>query len=104
MIKLNDNYKIDFDPLNIVLYSVKKSGKDSKNPGEEYYKAVGYFGDFESLLNKLINLQVKLDGDNFEDLKQIVKKIEEFKEETNKNLLEVIQNNNSIPDKFKKER
>ena len=36
MIKLNDNYKIDFDPLNIVLYSVKKAGKDKRKKSFKY--------------------------------------------------------------------
>lgn len=87
MIKLNNKYKIGFDPLNIILYKIGTKGENSKNPGEESRQTIGYYDNFSSLLNKLVKEELLENNNNYDSIKEIIDKIEEFK----KDILEKIE-------------
>lgn len=87
MIKLNDKYKIGFDPLNIILYKIGVKGENSKNPGEESRQTIGYYDNFGSLLNKLVKEELLENNNDYNSIKEIIDKIEEFK----KDILEKIE-------------
>ena len=55
MITLSKDYTIKFEPTNIILVKTGIKGAKAKNPGEKAEKIVGYFSDFEYLIEKLLN-------------------------------------------------
>ena len=87
MIRVNKDYAIDFDSKNVTLYKISKKGKESKNPGQEIFSALGYYGKFEHLIGKL--LQDKLAESEIETLQEILDKIEEFKQDILKSIIEI---------------
>ena len=87
MIRVNKDYAIDFDSKNVTLYKISKKGKESKNPGQEIFSALGYYGKFEHLIGRL--LQDKLAECEIETLQEILDKIEEFKQDILKSIIEI---------------
>lgn len=87
MIKVNKDYAIDFDSKNVTLYKIGKKGKESKNPGQETFSALGYFGKFEHLIDRM--LQDKLAEEKKETLQEILDKIEEFKQDVLQSIIEL---------------
>lgn len=75
MIRLNDEYCIKFDGLNIILCKKIESKKSDK----ENYKAIGYFSDFEHLSKKLILDHILIN--NFNTLEEIIQEIKNFEKE-----------------------
>ena len=54
---IGDKYKIESEPMNIVLYKkhiVKKKG--SKNIGEESWEVIGYYSTIQHVLIALVDL------------------------------------------------
>lgn len=83
MIKLNDEYSIDFDPYNLKLC------RDvvNKKTGESYRKVVGYYGDFTHLVDRIIEQKIKdVEVDKLQD---IVKEIRKTKKEILQKIIEV---------------
>lgn len=78
--KLNNEYFIEFDPMNVVLYKAGEKGAETKNPGEKTKRVIGYFPTFKDLLNRLIHDKILNDND-CSDLKEVIAKIEEFKKD-----------------------
>lgn len=76
MIKLNNDYQIGFDTMNVILYKKHITGEKSKNQGEEYWEPVGYFGKFKHLIAALLNNKILLD--NPKDIQEIKDLIEKF--------------------------
>lgn len=87
MIKLNNDYNIGFDSMNVILYKKINRTETSKNPNEEKFNVVGYFGSFEHLIDKLLN--DKLLHTNFNNLEEIKKEIYNFKEEILNKIIEL---------------
>lgn len=80
MIKLNDKYSIDFDTYNIMLRETKV-GATGKHIGEERFEIIGYCTNFETLAKFLIEREIKINGETFETLNDIINLINNFKEE-----------------------
>ena len=102
MIRVNKDYAIDFDSKNVTLYKISKKGKESKNPGQEIFSALGYYGKFEHLIGRLLQdklaetirlLQkygeIEKDLSLIETLQEILDKIEEFKQDILKSIIEI---------------
>lgn len=79
IIKLNEDYGIGADDLNIVLYQRKVNNtKTSDNYGKEYYSAVGYYGNIESLLKNLVNKQIMLEAAQQKSLDDLVSNVDKY--------------------------
>jgi hypothetical protein len=87
MIRLNDEYQIGFDSMNVTLYRKVKRTEKAKNPDEEKFNVVGYFGSFEFLVNKLLEDKI-LHGD-YNDLEDIKKEIINFKKDILNKIIEL---------------
>jgi len=73
------NYLITSDEMNIVLNKRKIRGKESKNPGEEYYSSIGYFSTMESCLEALIEHKISaVDAATISELLSEIKNISKF--------------------------
>ena len=79
MIKLSRDYTIKFEPTNIILVKTGVKGAKAKNPGEKAEKTVGYFSDFEHLIEKLLN--DKIIEFNSNNIQELIEEIKSFKEE-----------------------
>ena len=79
MIKLSKDYTIKFEPMNIILVKTGIKGAKAKNPGEKAEKTVGYFSDFEHLIEKLLN--DKIIEFNSNNIQELIEEIKSFKEE-----------------------
>ena len=79
MIKLSKDYAIKFEPMNIILVKTGIKGVKAKNPGEKAEKIVGYFSDFEYLIEKLLN--DKIIEFNSNNIPELIGEIKSFKKE-----------------------
>ena len=79
MIKLSKDYAIKFEPMNIILVKTGIKGVKAKNPGEKAEKTVGYFSDFEYLIEKLLN--DKIIEFNSNSIPELIEEIKSFKKE-----------------------
>ena len=79
MIKLSRDYTIKFEPMNIILVKTGIKGAKAKNPGEKAEKTVGYFNDFEYLIEKLLN--DKIIEFNSNSIQELIEEIKSFKKE-----------------------
>ena len=79
MIKLSRDYTIKFEPTNIILVKTGVKGAKAKNPGEKAEKIVGYFSDFEYLIEKLLN--DKIIEFNSNNIPELIEEIKSFKKE-----------------------
>lgn len=79
MIKLSRDYTIKFEPTNIILVKTGVKGAKAKNPGEKAEKIVGYFSDFEYLIEKLLN--DKIIEFNSNNIQELIEEIKSFKKE-----------------------
>lgn len=79
MIKLSRDYTIKFEPMNIILVKTGIKGAKAKNPGEKAEKIVGYFSDFEYLIEKLLN--DKIIEFNSNNIPELIEEIKSFKKE-----------------------
>ena len=70
--KINKNFKIESDSLNVVLYRFKKD----KN-GEEYWSPLGYYSTVKLALNGLVDQGVR--DTELRDFKEVCKKVDELK-------------------------
>ncbi len=87
MIKLTNDYAIDFDSLNIILYKrVNKGSNNYKKFEDKFYKAMYYYADFETLTTSLANNYILDNGEQYNDLKDIISSINLFKKEITTNL------------------
>ena len=61
MIKLNEDYTLSADSMNILLHQRKVNQREgTKSYGDEYYSVIGYCTSVESLLKALINKHIQL--------------------------------------------
>lgn len=79
MITLSKDYAIKFEPTNIILVKTGIKGAKAKNPGEKAEKIVGYFSDFEYLIEKLLN--DKIIEFNSNNIPELIEEIKSFKKE-----------------------
>jgi len=76
MLKLDENYAIGADPLNIILYQ-RKVTKKGKTPGTETWRAIRYYRNCENALEGLVDL--KINSTDLKDLETIVREIQATK-------------------------
>ena len=74
MLKINRNYRIEADSLNVTLCQ-REISKNTR--GEERWRRVAYFSTCESALKALVDMEIR--GTGLEDLKQVATKIQELK-------------------------
>lgn len=92
MIELNDKYIIGFDEMNIILYEkINSKGGNRKKYKDSYLNAIGFFGDFKSLLNHLVKHQILCSREDFSTLQDILNAIEDFKNELSIKIKAVIE-------------
>ena len=76
--KIGNNWKVEAEPMNIVLYKKRKGHrKDTGKPFVDWITA-GYFATMKGVLTELVNLSVK--GSELKDLKDIVDRIDTIHE------------------------
>lgn len=56
-------YEIKTDRLQWILYEKKTTGEDSKNPGETYLEPLGYYGSLNSLVEALMDQELRDEWD-----------------------------------------
>ena len=79
IIKLNEDYGIGADDLNIILYERKMNKTEtSNNYGKEYYSPIGYYGNIESLLKNLVNKRIMLEVSENTTLEALVNSIDVY--------------------------
>lgn len=79
IIKLNEDYGIGADDFNVILYKRQVNKKeDSKNYGVEYYSAIGFYSNVESLLKGLINKQIQINIAEQTSLESLVNSVETY--------------------------
>lgn len=74
---INENYKIESDSLNVILYSKGVS----KRTGRLYWRPIGYYSNFHSALNNLLDIEVLKTG--LEDFEAVCRKQDELYELVN---------------------
>ncbi len=77
-IRIGKKHAIVSIPMNIVLREKKVRGKDSKQPGEEYWIDIGYFGKVEDALNALLDEKIR--NSDAKSLADVIKVINDTKE------------------------
>lgn len=79
VIKLNEDYGIHADDLNITLCQRRVSNVvGSPNYGKEFYATVGYYGNVESLIKALVNKQIMIEAKQQETLQDLSNSIEKY--------------------------
>lgn len=79
IIKLNEDYGIGADDLNIILYERKRNKTEtSNNYGKEYYSPIGYYGNIESLLQSLVNKRIMLEASENTTLEALVSSVDSY--------------------------
>lgn len=75
---INNKYCITSDERQFIVNQKGIAGKESKNPGVETLRPVGYFGTLSQCLKFLVNKQV-LDSDcrSFKDVVSLIQKLNE---------------------------
>ena len=74
---INKDWKIESDDMNITIYQKGIKGEKADKPGEETWKAYGYYPTPKAALRGLLNAEVM--GTGLKDFETIVAKIEEVK-------------------------
>lgn len=77
IIKLNNDYGISVDDMNIVLHKARIAEK-GKNAGTVQYTAIGYYSSIESLLRGLVNKQVLVSVKDQESLEAVAKSVDVY--------------------------
>ena len=67
---IGKRWKVESDSLNVTLF--KKMGRDKK----EYWRAEGYFSNFQNALKGLADYEIK--GTGLDDLKRVSKRQDEI--------------------------
>ena len=94
IIKLSEEYGIGSDEFNIILYQRKVNNKEhSKNYGNEYYSAIGYYSSIEAVLRALINRQVQLNLSEQTTLESLVNSVETYVQLLSKNVEQLVKGN-----------
>lgn len=79
IIKLNEDYGIGSDEMNVILYQRKVNKKEeTKNFGKEYYSPIGYYSCVESVLRALINKQIQINLVEQTTLESLVNSVETY--------------------------
>lgn len=73
MLKLNEDYVIDTDQFNIILYQVKTVQKGER-AGEKVNKVIGYYGSVGAVLRAIYHLEVV--GQGVSDLAALNRHVE----------------------------
>ena len=91
MIKLNDDYALSADDLNILLHERKVNQKEgTKNCGKEYYSVVGYYSSVESVLKALVNKRIQLGIAEQTTLESLVNSVETYVSLLHDNVVKVV--------------
>ena len=93
MIKINDNYYIKFEPMNIVLCQKKIHKRTTKRykEGDLYLEAIAYFGTMEHLINHILNNHfINSKDKDFTDIQDLIESINNFKIEIINKMKEVL--------------
>ena len=69
--KINKNFKIESDSLNVVLY------KKISRKGEEYWSPISYHATVKEALNGLVDQGIR--DTELRDFKEVCKKVDELK-------------------------
>ena len=79
IIKLNEDYGLSADDLNLILMHRKvNQDKDSVNYGKESYSNIGYYSNIESFLKNLVNKRILLEVQENDTLEALVSSIERY--------------------------
>lgn len=85
MIKIAEDYGIDFDKLNINLYEKyeKREGKGKNAPlsGEVGWREISHHGSWDSIVEKLEKLTLSSNNDSLKSMKEAVEEIKQLKAE-----------------------
>lgn len=87
MIKINNEYSVGFDSMNVVLYKTRIAGEKAKNSGEEVAEAIGFYGKFTHLISAMLN--DKIISSDCSDIKELNSLIKKFEEDILKSIIEL---------------
>lgn len=79
MLRIAKEYYLDSDSCNFTLYE-RKISQGEKNKGEEYFKALGYYGSIKNLYEAIIQREVSDDLGLIENMNKIINLMEEIKD------------------------
>ena len=82
MIKLNENYAIDFDAYNIML--------KYKSKGSKGYRVLGYYMSFDEMANSILKHTYLVPKSKVESLYEVQENMVKLKEELAGNIKELI--------------
>ncbi len=72
-IRIGKKHIITSTSMNIVLKEKRTKGVDSKQPGEEYWVDIGYYGKVEHAVNALLDRKVRVsDARTLADVVKVV--------------------------------
>lgn len=79
IIKLNKDYAISSDDLNLTLHKcMVVTSESSKKFGEEYFPVIGYYSTIEGLLKGLIQKQINIEVKRQEVLESVSEGVEKY--------------------------
>lgn len=76
-------FKITSDDKNFILQE-KKTAKEGKSAGEEYFVTVGYYGRVEDAAKRIIDQQIK--SSECKELKEVIQLIRQVKVDIDQSL------------------
>lgn len=79
MLRIAKEYYLDSDSYNFTLYE-RKISQSGKTKGEEYFKALGYYGSIKNLYEAIIQREVSDDLGLIENMNKIINLMEEIKD------------------------
>lgn len=91
-IQITDNYRITSDKLNIILQEKYEKrdgkGKNATPTGEFNYQNVGYFGNLDHLVKRLVEKEIY--NSDAESLHSVVDQIDELTKQMQKHLTDKV--------------
>ena len=76
---INENYRLETDPLNVTLLEKYECKKEGKKTGEVNYKVIGYYSNFKQALQGCLRRNIMIS--DLEGLQLISNRIETAYEE-----------------------
>lgn len=79
VIKLNEDFGIHADDLNITLCH-RRVNKTEGSPafGNEYYSTIGYYGNVESLIKAIVNKRIMLEAAQQQTLEDLASSVDTY--------------------------
>ncbi len=91
IIKLNEDYALSADSMDILLHQRKVNQKEcTEGYGDEYYSVIGYYSSVERVLKALINNQIQLSISEQTTLESLVNSVETYVSLLHDNVVEVV--------------